>query len=657
MEQKRRYLGKWEFGCLVFHACFYKIFTTYPKQFYVISGTAGWLTALYTGLLFLVFFGLALYLVNRYRVKLSGVLLQVGKILLAGYWICSAGYALGEYTRVLQEVAFPRSPQWFLGGTLLLGALVTVLCGGRAVYRMHSLTVFGIGLSMAVVAVLGIKYAQPVYLTPWLGTGAGQVFGTGLSTLFFYTDAIMIFQLIPRCRREVSVCRTGFLGAALAVVLNVALVLVASMSHSSALSGVSGNIIYPLTKAAYFGNFWSRMDAMYLIALMTSGFLYLSMALHLFFLAIKGVGRTSIRGKKTAAICLAGILCVSLTGCYDSREVEAAAYAVALGIDQGGSQRFQYTFQLSNPLELGGSMETSSDSQSAGEEEDTKENKTVSNITIEADDFYLALNQLKSHLSKEPDFSHLKLLVFSVDTAKEGILEHASLLFREQEVRPSTNVCLAESAGEFLKKVKPTLEQSTARYYELFFQKKNTPYAPVVELREFVSRGTDGGWDPVLPVATPEKLTGIGIFRKGKLVATMDGKAAMLYGILSGEAKEVAIQAGDSTFLVSSKDSPEFVPGQSAGSRRITIQTRLTAEILSGSKTDADALVEKLEEETTSLLRETIRKRTDVLGIGAWIRSGMLHEKEWKRLNWHRGLDKLEVFSQIQIKNIKNLQK
>lgn len=648
MTTSRRYLGKWEFGCLVFHACFYKIFTTYPGRFFAIGGTAGWLTALYTGLIFLGIFSLVLYLVKRYRTLVPKPMEQVGKAILAIYWLLSAAYALDEFTLVLKEVAFPRSPQWFLGGILLLGAAVTVLCGTKAVYRMHSLTVLGIGLSMGVVAVLGIKYAQPVYLTPWLGKGAGAVFGTGISTLFFYTDSVLVFQLASRCRRDVSIYRSGMTGAVLAVVLNVALVLVSSMSHSAALSGVSNNLIYPLTKAAYFGNFWSRMDAVYLLAMTTSAFLYLSMALHLFFLAVKDMGKIPRKCKKAAALCLGLVLSVTLTGCYDSREVEAAAYTVALGIDKGTQKAFEYTFQLSNPLELGGSMETSN-KESGGEEEDVKENKTVTNIVIQEDNFYLALNHLKSHLSKEPDFSHLKLLVFSVDAAKEGILEHASLLFREQEVRPATQVCLTESAKKFLKGVKPTLEQSTARYYELLFQNRNTPYAPVMELREFVSRGTDGGWDPVLPVATTEKLTGIGVFRKGKLIATMDEKAALLYGLLSGAAKEVAVPAGDSTFSVTSMGKPSFrIEG-----KKVYIQFDLTAQILAGQEDDSQVLSKTLKKEMTAFLQETLKLNADVSGVGAWLRCGMLEEEEWKNLNWQKTMEKLEPICQINI-NFRN---
>ncbi len=646
MKKQGRELGGWEFGCLVFHACFYKMFTTYPNQFFAVGGTAGWLTALYTGLIFVGLFIGAIYLVKHFHSRIPHSILQVGKVVLALYWLLSTVYALSEFTYVLRDVAFPRSPVWFLGGILLLGAIATAIGGGKAVYRMHSLSVLGIGLAMSAVAVLGTKYAEMVYLTPWLGKGAGEIFGTGLTTLFFYTDSILIFQLAPRCRKNVSVYRSGIVGAALAVALNVALVLISSMSRSFWVNEMSDNLIYPLIKAAYFGGFWSRMDGIYLVALTVSAFLYLSMAVHLFFLAIRNLEKIPRKSIKTAALCLAGCLCVTLSGCYDNREVEAAAYTIALGIDKGEEKQFQYTFQLSNPLELGGSMEPSAQ-KSGGEEE--KENKSVTNLVMEEDNFYLAINRLKSHLSKEPDFSHLKLVVFSTEVAKEGLLEHAIVLYEEREVRPATRVCLTKSAKKFLGNVKPSLEQSTARYYELLFQNRNTPFAPVVELREFVSRSTDGGWDPVLPVATSEKLTGIGIFQKGRLVATMDEKAAMLYGLLSGSRKEVVIQAGDSTFLVQSKCPPKFGISEIPEGKRVTAKVTLTAKRISGREASGD-LVEQLEREATAFLQKTIKKKADVLGVGAWLRYGVVYQEDWMQLNWHKELGKLQMASKICLK-------
>ena len=83
MEKKRQYLGKWELGCMVFNSCLYKIFTTYPRSFGQISGSAGWLTALYTGLIFLAVLFLLLTLLRRHE--------DLGLIGLGEKWGCRAG--------------------------------------------------------------------------------------------------------------------------------------------------------------------------------------------------------------------------------------------------------------------------------------------------------------------------------------------------------------------------------------------------------------------------------------------------------------------------------------------------------------------------------------------------------------------------------------
>lgn len=663
MTQKKRYLGKWELGCIVFNSCLYKIFTTYPRRFSEISGSASYLTALYTGILFLIGLYLVLRILKKYSVrdvlfrpntvlgKVTGRLLRV---LLAVYWLLSAAYALREFTAVLHNIAYTRSPNWFLMAFFLAGAAVTAFCGGKAVYRMHSLMVVWIGLGAAAIALLGLKYAEPLYLAPLLGNGADSVFGMGLSTLFLYTDSILIFQLIPRSRPDCNSERAVMTGAALAVACNVALVLAAAMSQPASMEFVSAIPIYPLTKAAYFGKFWSRMDAVYLIAFLLSGFLYLSMALHLLVLAI---GEKRPKFSKThfgvGALCL--FLCLSLTGCYDGREVEEEAYAIALGVDKGEQARYCYTFQLSNPLELGSSMDETEkkEEQTQGEEQKKEqENKTVNNISVEADDFYLALNKLKSYLSKEPELSHIKVIVFSEEAARDGILEQASLLFQQQQIRPSANVCLAESAREFLNRVKPTLEESTARYYELLFQNRNSPYAPVTELREFVARGTDDAWDPVLPVADEEKLSGMGVFQNGTLVEIMDGKQAMLYKLLAGQAHEIAVRAGDSSFLVTGTRRPEIQVDWTASPQRILVKTNLKARLIYGRESDSPRLAADLEEQMTEFLQDTLRDCADVLGIGSRIRAQTLSGQEWKTLSWQQNLSVFSVFSQTHIKLI-----
>ena len=203
-------------------------------------------------------------------------------------------------------------------------------------------------------------------------------------------------------------------------------------------------------------------------------------------------------------------------------------------MDKGENASYKYTFQLSNPLETGSSEKGKDESAEPMKDPSEPKNKGVNNIVIESQDFYSALNILESGMSKEPELSHLKVIVFSKELAREGLLEHSSLLFREREIRPGVNLCLADNSSDFLFNVKPTLELSTARYYELLFRDQNTPYAPITELWDFVSESSDTVSDSVLPVVTENTLSGMGIFHNGIMVAEADSENAMIYILLSG---------------------------------------------------------------------------------------------------------------------------
>lgn len=676
MEKKGKYLGSWELGCMVFNVCLHKMFTAYPRRFGVIGGSAGWLTALYTGILFLGALFVLLTLMRRREAaelnQRNGSFGRVICVFLAVFWLASAVYTLRETIAELRALSYARSPAWFLTFFLMLGAASAAAMGARAVYRMHSLTVLFVGLAAAGIAGLGFGKAEPLYLAPVLGTGAGRVFGEGLSALLLYADVLFLPVLIPRCRPEVKVRKTAMLAGTLAVGVNVALMLAVSMSRPGELAGAAPYPVYPLANTAYFGKFWSRMDAVYLSAFILSQMLFLSLALHLIAVCLRRIRPHSLKGRSGkaagAVFCLA--LCLLLPGCYDGREPEEGAYLIALGIDKGEREDYCYTFQLSNPLESGenldatgmGGQQEGEEKQEDGEEEKgpKRENKTVNNVVLEADDFYSALNLLKGYLSKQPTLSHLKGIVFSKAAAEEGVMEHAALLFREREVRPAVNLCLADSAREFLSRVKPTLEQSTARYYELFFRNKNTPYAPVTDLQTFVARGCDGGWDPVLPVADGEKLMGMGIFRNDVLTEVLDGEEALLYRLMMGEARHAAVRAGASSFSVTGKGRPEIRLTYDTNPPGVSVGVSLEAELIYGNPADSAILAAELEEKMTRLLQKTLGNAVDLLGVGGRVRADCLTQQQWENLNWREKMKEFTIFTKTNIKigrNVENLQK
>ncbi|MEE1013278.1 MAG: GerAB/ArcD/ProY family transporter [Clostridia bacterium] len=644
MSMHRRYIGKWELGCMVFHICVARMFTSYPNRFTAVSGSAGWLTALYTGILFLAVLFLALKLVpERAPEALDRKSFWKPYLCVAAvYWVLAAVFALKEGVAVLQQAAYPRSPDWFIILFLILGAIVPALCGARAIYRMHSLLVLPVGLVLAAIALFALGGVDTANLAPFLGTGVGAVFGQGLFALALYLDVPFLAILLPRCRPEVNIKRTVFFSAALAVAINVGLMLVSSMGQPYEMDITGGIPVFLMAKSGV------GMGAVYLLGYLISIMLYLGLALHLIAYSARG-----IRGKlssRTGAALLCLLLCITLSGCYDSREVEETAYLIALGVDKGKEQPCRYTFQISNPLETGTTTGENKDEPPAEETSREESNKGVNNMVVEAENFYLALSQLRSYLGKEPDLSHLKVIAFSKELAREGLEEHTSSLLDQQEIRPDTNLCLAESAQEFLTRVKPTLEQSTARYYELMFWQRYSPYAPVTELKDFVAYSRNSGRDPVLPVADGEQVSGIGIFRGGALVTEGDAHRAMIYKLLTGEASGISVTAGSSVFSVTGKGRPniQIQPGENAD--RITVEVSLRATLLQGTPEDRAALAAKLEEDMTNFLRETAALPADALGLGNEARKKSLTQGDWIRSDWEQHLKKLSIFTKTSIK-------
>ncbi|MBQ2614848.1 MAG: GerAB/ArcD/ProY family transporter [Clostridia bacterium] len=629
---QRRYLGKWELGALVFHSCITRLFTSYPGQIDAVSNGAGWLSVLFCGLVFLAGLGILLRFLPTKPPSVLWTLLSIV------YWVVAAVYTLKEGSGVLQQVSYFHSPDWFLMLFLLLGAIAPALGGARSVFRMHSLLVLPIGLTLLAVGLFGLGNASLTNLFPLLGSGASAVFGKGLLALGFYPDLLFLAVLFPRCRPEVPVKRTIFFSSALAVLFHIGLMLISSLREPYEITPARSIPLHSMAKAGV------GLEALYLLGLLLSATLYLSLALYMIAFGIKRLRKTPQMA--TAILCL--ILCIGLCGCYDSREVEESAYLIALGVDKGTDAPYCYTFQISNPLEMGTTQEK--------EEEPTEKkepNKGVNNLFFEAESFPLALSQLRSYLGKEPDISHLKLILFSKELAKEGIGDHAAKFLGEPEIRPDTKLCLADSAQEFLVGVKPTLEQSTARYYALLFRQRYSPDAPVTELSTFVSDCQSTGKDPVLPLAEKDRISGMGMFQDGRLRLEASAEDAMFYKMLCAEANNITVPAGESIFQVSSRSTPKIVSHPNQDPPRIEVTVTLSANLHSGTEKDLPLLAAKLEEGMTRLLRQGAALSLDPLGIGNTARKSYLTQTEWESMDWENQLQKSLVFTKTILKKDK----
>lgn len=181
------------------------------------------------------------------------------------------------------------------------------------------------------------------------------------------------------------------------------------------------------------------------------------------------------------------ILLIMTTGCYNKNELDNLAYVVALGADIGSGENLEITYQIAVPLKI-----SSKDGQTG------KENFIT--YTVSSPSLYMANSKVNAITSKEVNLSHVKLILYSEELAKNDLEGHINSLISNPSIRPRTTVAICKNkAKDFLKNISPDLESSPARYYELLFTAHEyTSGSAPSELLEFFAATTSLDKDPAI---------------------------------------------------------------------------------------------------------------------------------------------------------------
>ncbi len=375
----------------------------------------------------------------------------------------------------------------------------------------------------------------------------------------------------------------------------------------------------------------------------------------------------------------AGLLAASmLSGCFDNREIDETAYIIAIGIDRTENSDFSYTFQFSKPIS-GGSPEGG---ESGGGGEGQSANKSVTNITVTAPDFYIAKNMTNNFLAKNIDMSHLKLIVFSKDIDPSGLSRHSQFLLREREIRPHTAVAVSkQTSREYMESVNPDLEANTAKYYELMALRSNNVYAPDKTLSDFVDEISTHGKASALPLAAiadkdsssrkpqpddglwvssestvltakQSDFRGMAVFRDGVMTGTMNGDSAMLYNILNQNVQNAVItlrspfnRADTFSFRLSVSEPARYAVDTSTKPCHISVSQALGIEFLGSKIPDGFESAEQLFAFVRSVIKSEMtkffadishNKRADILKIGDQFKKTFITQQQWEDANWSK---------------------
>lgn len=150
------------------------------------------------------------------------------------------------------------------------------------------------------------------------------------------------------------------------------------------------------------------------------------------------------------------IFLYAFSSSYYSQNIDHLDYVIALGIDKvPESDNIIVTFEFAN---LGSFSENAS----------SEKTEPIIN-TIVAPTIPNAITIMNAYIGKQLNLSHCKVIAFSKDYAKTGILDEVSFLTHNIQIRPTTNVVVTEcSASNYLKRSTSSLEQVLTKYYDIF---------------------------------------------------------------------------------------------------------------------------------------------------------------------------------------------
>lgn len=635
--------------CLTINCIIIKIFIGAPVSI-LKSADANTVSALWLSALIGIS---AICVIYSLRHCISKLILNRGlyKILLCAvfaYFVCITVYLLYEAVNVIHSTIYHNMPLILI---LIIIALTALYIGTRNSYslaRVHGICVPIIILGIIAASLSGLKYIDPLNAAPILQGGITSILCISLKHLVSFADVILPVLLILYTANKPTLSGKSpsfviLVSAVIGILFYTTIMTVFFLTLPTSAIDEATLPIGHLSKFSAGGRLGVRCDALYALVMIESSILFIGAALHLAITAIKKIGFSI--GKRSRYAALLAVMLMSaftLCGCYDSREVEDTAFAIAIGIDPGGvegtddttsensaeAKAYSYTFQFSNPLATGENTNTDTASSSSSEGDDSEEgNKTVDNIKVEADNIYEALNRVTNYMGKTPSLAHLKLLVLSDKLTNSGDAQQlCSDLLKIDDIRPETSVCtvMELTAVQYLTSVKPSLEDSTARHYELMFDKDSTFDSIQIDLRTFTLKLKDKYADAYAPIVNDTGFNGTMLFSEGVSAADISAEDSRIMNLLLGNVKAPTLFYTDKnnrTYRLRQSSRPKIETSISDNMEvSATIKLTISAESVNGDDIPADTassiLQHELSDKTGGLLNFIYSRGSDILEIG-----------------------------------------
>jgi spore germination protein KC len=387
-----------------------------------------------------------------------------------------------------------------------------------------------------------------------------------------------------------------------------------------------------------------------------------------------------IRLHKTLLALIAISSCVSLSGCWDSDDIDGRAVVLAIAIDKakgheelniphsqrGMDKPKQSLIRLTAQIAVPGRIPLGPQTGGGG----GSGQKPVWVVSVNGHTIDEAIINLQQEVADEIFLGHLRVIVVSEDLARQGVNRFTDYLKRNSQVRRTAWLVVSDKeAGKFME-FAPKLEQVPGLYLAAVLEDAidlgKVPTLFIGRIWSMISSNAQDGAVPYLSLKNKEnvQIKGLAKFNGDRMVGTVDPAGIGVYMGIIGEHKggygvfenspelngTVLIRAihRDAKIKTSFRNGHPHVRvifHYEAELEEVEVdQNRrqvINPEIL---KSLEDRFSRGIEKEAITLIEEGQKEKSDIFGFGEHFRAK--HPKYWKqhvnRLgNWHKEFGKM----------------
>jgi spore germination protein KC len=378
--------------------------------------------------------------------------------------------------------------------------------------------------------------------------------------------------------------------------------------------------------------------------------------------------------------CLLIVCTIFLTGCWDERELNKIALVMAIGLDKTkGKEEYRVSYEVVNPTEISGKTGTG-------------RTTPVTVYSSSGSTVFEALRNAAEVTPRQLMISHINIIVIGEDLAIEGIHGILDFFERDDEGRLTSNLLIAKDAKavEVLKTLTPidkvpafaikgkldTMVQKLSKGYDIeldevirgALRKGGGPAISGVQLIKHAESGLKESDIKRTTPATIIKISGLAMFKHGKLVGWLNGEtargAAVINNKLRGSAVSIGCQQKKRGLSIEVRGSKTKIKASSRD-RIPTIQLFVKQEgsighILCAIDLKKSKEIRKLEKkwaketkkEVENAISQAQRNHTDIFGFGEALER--TNKQEWKKIekNWSNifAKSKVEVHVETRIR-------